>query len=120
MPVAVAVSIATPSLVTDYYRQLGPEYERALRDMLLLDAVICNTDRHFGNFGFLIDNAANRIIAPAPVSRAFSFLHTLASGGEAENRSGIATFRGNPLLFDAFLLYNTQEWDFYAHWRGER
>ena len=120
MPVGRIVKKDGFQAVTDYYRQLGPEYERALRDMLLLDAVICNTDRHFENFGFLIDNAANRIIAPAPVSRAFSFLHTLASSGEAENRSGIATFRGNPLLFDAFWRYNTREWDFYAHWRGER
>ena len=53
--------------VEAYYRQLGPEYERALRDMLLFDAVICNTDRHFGNFGFLIDNATNKIVAPAPL-----------------------------------------------------
>ena len=45
----------------------GPEYLQALRDMVVFDAVICNTDRHFGNFGFLIDNAINRIVAPAPL-----------------------------------------------------
>ena len=26
------------------------------RDMIVLDAVILNPDRHFGNFGFLVDN----------------------------------------------------------------
>ena len=31
------------------------------------DEIICNTDRHFGNFGLLIDNKTNRIIAPAPL-----------------------------------------------------
>ena len=35
--------------------------------MLVLDALICNTDRHFGNFGFLIDNKTNKIVAPAPL-----------------------------------------------------
>ena len=49
------------------YRKLGPAYERALRDMLLFDALICNTDRHFGNFGLLIDNATNQVVAPAPL-----------------------------------------------------
>ena len=35
--------------------------------MLVFDAVICNTDRHFGNFGFLVDNEANEIVASAPL-----------------------------------------------------
>lgn len=37
------------------------------KDRSLFDAVICNTDRHLGNFGFLIDNATNQIVAPAPL-----------------------------------------------------
>ena len=36
-------------------------------DMLILDALIFNTDRHFGNFGFLVDNKTNQIVAPAPL-----------------------------------------------------
>ena len=35
--------------------------------MVVFDAVICNTDRHFGNFGFLIDNSTNKIASPAPL-----------------------------------------------------
>ena len=53
--------------VMEYYKSLGSEYEKALCDMFVLDAVICNTDRHFGNFGFFIDSKTNRIIAPAPL-----------------------------------------------------
>lgn len=39
----------------------------ALADMLVLDAVIRNTDRHLGNFGFLVDSPTNKLISPAPI-----------------------------------------------------
>ena len=35
--------------------------------MIVFDAVVCNTDRHYGNFGFLVDNNINQIAAPAPL-----------------------------------------------------
>ena len=35
--------------------------------MIVFDDVILNTDRHFGNFGFMIDNRTNTICAPAPL-----------------------------------------------------
>lgn len=35
--------------------------------MLVFDAIILNEDRHFGNFGVLINNETNKIIAPAPI-----------------------------------------------------
>ena len=35
--------------------------------MLVFDAVILNEDRHFGNFGLLVDSHTNKIIAPAPI-----------------------------------------------------
>ena len=67
MPVGRLVTHGGFAAVKAYYEELGPEYLQALRDMVVFDAVICNTDRHFGNFGFLIDNAANRIVGPAPL-----------------------------------------------------
>lgn len=36
-------------------------------DMLTLDAVICNTDRHLGNFGMLVENRTGRVMIPAPI-----------------------------------------------------
>jgi len=50
-----------------WYRDLGEPFHEALLDMLILDAVICNEDRHFGNFGLLVDSETNRIIRPAPL-----------------------------------------------------
>lgn len=67
MPVGRLVTHGGFASVTAYYEQLGPVFAQALRDMVVFDAVICNTDRHYGNFGFLIDNAANQIVAPAPL-----------------------------------------------------
>ena len=67
IPVGRIVKKGGFKAVEDYYSKLDAEYQRAFGDMLLFDAVICNTDRHLGNFGFLIDNATNEIVAPAPL-----------------------------------------------------
>lgn len=53
--------------VIDYYKNLGDNYYQELIDMLVFDAVILNEDRHFGNFGLLVDSHTNKIIAPAPI-----------------------------------------------------
>ncbi len=53
--------------VMAYYQQLGDTYYESLIDMLIFDAVICNEDRHFGNFGLMIENASNRIVGTAPI-----------------------------------------------------
>lgn len=39
----------------------------AFEDLMLFDALICNTDRHLGNFGMIIDNNTNEILRPAPI-----------------------------------------------------
>lgn len=46
--------------------------DEALRDprfasVFFFDALIFNTDRHMGNFGFLVDNDTNEIVGPAPI-----------------------------------------------------
>ena len=53
------------TLVIDAYEEKGQS--DFLADMLLFDAVIRNTDRHLGNFGFLVDILINKVIAPAPL-----------------------------------------------------
>lgn len=37
-------------------------------------AVICNTDRHFGNFGVLVDNKTNHIKDFAPIIKKLASL----------------------------------------------
>lgn len=53
--------------VRAYYRRLGSVYAEAFADMIVFDAVAYNTDRHFGNFGFLLDNKSSALTAPAPL-----------------------------------------------------
>ena len=36
-------------------------------DIFFFDAVIFNTDRHMGNFGYLVDNETNEIAGAAPI-----------------------------------------------------
>lgn len=67
VPVGRIVRSGGMQAVKAYYKELGPEFEKALNDMLIFDALIFNTDRHYGNFGFLIDSHTNSIIAPAPL-----------------------------------------------------
>ena len=67
IPVGRVITKGGMKAVAEYYRSLGSKYEKALRDMLVFDAVICNTDRHYGNFGLLIDSHTNQVAAPAPL-----------------------------------------------------
>ena len=59
---------ARPVTVADllqFYTDRGED--DALRRMFVLDALILNTDRHLGNFGFLFDNQTMKITKAAPV-----------------------------------------------------
>lgn len=66
VPVGRLITSGGMEAVRGFYERLGEKYVKALNDMLVLDAIICNTDRHYGNFGFLVDNTTNEIVAPAP------------------------------------------------------
>ena len=67
VPVGRIVRSGGMQAVRAYYKKLGAKFEKALNDMFIFDALIFNTDRHYGNFGFLIDSHTNEIIAPAPL-----------------------------------------------------
>lgn len=67
IPVGRLVKTGGIEAVINYYKNLGDDYYQELIDMLVFDAVILNEDRHFGNFGLLVDSYINQIIAPAPI-----------------------------------------------------
>jgi hypothetical protein len=56
--------LTIPALL-DYFSSLGSE--DAFRRMCVLDAVILNPDRHYGNFGVLFDTDTMAILGMAPV-----------------------------------------------------
>lgn len=91
--------------VREYYETLGEPFVKALDDMLVLDALICNADRHFGNFGFLVDNQTNQISAPAPLfdhgNSLFNFAWADDWNSEKHLEEYIRTIQ--PSVYDDFM-----------------
>ncbi len=67
IPVGHIVKDGGIKAVMEYYKQLGDKFYENFVDMIVFDAVILNTDRHFGNYGFMVDNKTNKICATAPL-----------------------------------------------------
>ncbi len=41
--------------------------EESFREMIVMDAIMANVDRHAGNYGFLVDNATGEVLRMAPL-----------------------------------------------------
>ena len=41
--------------------------EKEYQDLMVFDSLICNQDRHLGNFGYLVDNNTGEFLRPAPI-----------------------------------------------------
>lgn len=67
VPIFNFVSNCTLTSVADYLKNFGGDYYDRFADMLVFDALICNTDRHYSNFGLLVDNKTNKPVAFAPI-----------------------------------------------------
>lgn len=65
----------------DYADNFSAAYHDQIRDMLIFDCLICNEDRHFGNFGILRNNHTGEILGPAPL-----FDHGLSLFSQALSR----------------------------------
>ena len=91
--------------VREYYKKLGAEFEKALNDMLVFDALIFNTDRHYGNFGFLIDSHTNRIIAPAPLFDHGNSLFHFAVGDALKSKESFLKYAKTqmPCVYDDYV-----------------
>ena len=79
--------------VSEYIRNMGNSYYDEFVDMLIFDAVICNEDRHFGNFGFIVDNKTNKPCSFAPVFDNGLSLFNYAMMDDLENISEYAKTR---------------------------
>ena len=64
--------------------------------MLVFDAVIYNEDRHFGNFGVLMNSRDCKIIDAAPIFDNGVSLFNYAMKEDIDNLSEYAQTRGNP------------------------
>ena len=65
VPASTLIRTSRISQIIDWFDDHG--WKNDLADMLVLHAIIRNTDRHLGNFGFLVDNHTNQLLRPAPI-----------------------------------------------------
>lgn len=77
-------------------------------DIFFFDAVIFNTDRHMGNFGYLVDNDTNEIVGAAPIFDNGYGLFSLAMfcpGQRHDEFNDLRKFvnRVAPALYDKWL-----------------
>lgn len=105
LPVGRIVTSGGMTAVREYYETLGKNFVDALNDMLVLDAIIMNTDRHFGNFGFIIDNKTNKIVAPAPLFDHGNSLLNFAGRDDLENDEALKAYADTllPCVYDDFI-----------------
>lgn len=106
MPVGQLVKKGGMKAVRDFYATLGPAFADALADMIVFDAVICNTDRHYGNFGVLIDNRTNTIAKPAPLFDHGNALFSLGGPDLWDDESAFHTYADSllPVAYDDFFV----------------
>lgn len=106
VPVGKIVKTGGMTAVREFYENLGKEYVKALDDMIVLDALICNTDRHYGNFGFLVNNKTNKIVAPAPLFDHGNSLYNFAGRDDLESYDAFSQYADTllPCVYDDFIL----------------
>ena len=105
LPVGRVVTSGGMKAVREYYEKLGQTFVDALNDMLVLDAIIMNTDRHFGNFGFIVDNKTNKIVAPAPLFDHGNALLNFAGRDDLESEKTLREYADTlvPCVYDDFI-----------------
>ena len=105
IPVGRVVTKGGMKAVAEYYHSLGPDFEKALRDMLVFDAVVCNTDRHFGNFGLLINSNTNQVSGPAPLFDHGNSLFNYAGEEFMKNEVALDSYIKTlqPCVYDDFI-----------------
>ena len=92
-----------------------PNREQCLKDprfadMFFFDALIFNTDRHWGNFGYLVDNDTNEIVGPSPIFDNGYSLFSQARyypGDPMDEFDDLRKFlaRKSPVLYDDWLQF---------------
>lgn len=104
LPIGRMVTAGGMEAVRKYYQSLGKEYIDALNAMLVFDAVIFNTDRHFGNFGFMVNNKTNKITASAPLFDHGNALFNYAGRDDLENFAALEAYAATlmPCTYDDF------------------
>ena len=105
VPIGRIVKTGGMKAVREFYVSLGEEFVQALNEMIIFDAVIYNTDRHYGNFGVLVDSKTNQIVAPAPLFDHGNGLFSLAGQLALESEKAMEQYAATlmPCVYDDFV-----------------
>ncbi len=105
VPVGRIIKKGGMRAVRAYYESLGPEFVQALNEMIVFDAIVCNVDRHYGNFGILVDSRTNRPVAPAPLFDHGNSLFNLAGNENWENEARLQEYADTllPCVYEDFI-----------------
>ena len=105
VPVGRIVKKGGMRAVRAYYESLGPEFVQALNEMIVFDAIICNTDRHYGNFGILVDSKTNQPAVPAPLFDHGNSLFNLAGEENWEKEERLQEYADTllPCVYEDFI-----------------
>lgn len=105
VPVGRLIKSGGMKAVRQFYESLGQQFVGALDEMIVFDAVICNTDRHYGNFGVLVDSDTNKIVAPAPLFDHGNSLFNLAGEENWKSEKVLQNYVETlfPCVYDDFI-----------------
>ena len=105
IPVGRLIRTGGMKAVRQYYETLGDPFVQSLNEMLVFDALVCNTDRHFGNFGVLVDSHTNHIIKPAPLFDHGNALFNFAGNENWQSDSMLDEYAGTllPCVYEDFF-----------------
>lgn len=74
--------------VIEYCKKFSLEAYKTILDMLFMDCLLLNTDRHLGNIEFLVDNERLEVIGVAPIfDNNFALVPNFMEGYDKFNRS---------------------------------
>ena len=105
VPMADVVRAGGFEAVEQFCRRLGEESYQGFSDMLAFDALICNTDRHYNNFGFLANSRTNELVSFAPLFDHGNSLFHQAYGDDWTDDAHLAEYASAfaPRVYDDFF-----------------
>ena len=96
VPIGNIVTHGGLNACLEFFSKISAEALDDIKSMLVFDAVIYNEDRHFGNFGVLMDSHTCKIFAAAPIFDNGVSLFNYAMQNEIDNLQVYAKTRTNP------------------------
>lgn len=106
------LGITSYSDLIEYAKELGEVSYNTVLDMLFLDCLLLNTDRHFENIEFLMDNDTHEILSVAPIfDNNLSMLPNFVEECEEFDRSRLKTRTG--ISFEDLYMMVCRHKDYY-------